>query len=105
VDLKALVALAIAVLLPALLIFLQPDATPAPDARYVIEVRDAEFDPPGLLVEPGAVVAWVWPERTRSPHTATAYHPAFERPLRIPATRARGTPATCAKPAAPLSSR
>ncbi len=83
-DIKALVALAIALLLPALLIFFQPDARPDSAERYVIEVRDAEFDPPGLFVEPGAVVAWVWPERTRTPHTTTAYHPVHDRPLRIP---------------------
>lgn len=39
------------------------------------------FDPVGLLVEPGTLIRWVLESGV---HTATAYHPANDRPLRIP---------------------
>ena len=39
------------------------------------------FDPTGLLVEPGTTIRWVLDSGV---HTATAYHPANDRPLRIP---------------------
>jgi plastocyanin len=41
------------------------------------------FDPVGLLVRPGGAVRWVNKDPGNA-HTATAFHPANERPLRIP---------------------
>jgi plastocyanin len=39
------------------------------------------FDPVGVLVEPGTTIRFVLRSEV---HTATAYHPANDRPLRIP---------------------
>jgi plastocyanin len=39
------------------------------------------FDPVGLFVAPGTIVRWTLDSGV---HTATAYHPANGRPLRIP---------------------
>jgi len=39
------------------------------------------FDPIGILVDPGTVIRWIVRQNV---HTATAYHPANDRPLRIP---------------------
>jgi plastocyanin len=41
------------------------------------------FDPIGLLIQPGHVVRWVNKDPGNA-HTSTAFHPANERPLRIP---------------------
>ena len=41
------------------------------------------FDPVGLRVRPGQTVRWTNLDKGNS-HTVTAYHPDFERPLRIP---------------------
>jgi plastocyanin len=64
---------------------------PAAPARSagVTEIRMASgargahvtFDPIGLLVERGTTIRWVLDSGV---HTATAYHPANDRPLRIP---------------------
>ena len=55
--------------------------------RYVIEVGDFFFDPPGLLVQPKETVEWVFREITVDGHTVTAYHPEnFRHELRIPET-------------------
>ena len=45
------------------------------------------FDPAGLRVRPGQTVRWTNRDKGNS-HTVTAYHPDFERPLRIPGTAA-----------------
>ncbi len=53
--------------------------------RYVIEVGDFFFDPPGLLVQSGDTIEWVFREITVDGHSVTAYHPAnFRHELRIP---------------------
>jgi plastocyanin len=39
------------------------------------------FDPVGVLVEPGATIRWLLEANV---HTATAYYPDNDRPLRIP---------------------
>jgi len=53
--------------------------------RYVIEVGDFFFDPPGLLVQSGDTIEWIFREITVDGHTVTAYHPAnFRHELRIP---------------------
>lgn len=55
--------------------------------RYVIEVWDFFFDPPGLLIQPKETVEWVFREITVDGHTVTAYHPQnFRHELRIPET-------------------
>jgi len=41
------------------------------------------FDPVGLHIQPGRTIRWINLDPGNS-HTATAYHPKFERPLRIP---------------------
>jgi plastocyanin len=41
------------------------------------------FDPIGLLIRPGGAVRWVNKDPGNA-HTSTAFHPANERPLRIP---------------------
>lgn len=59
-------------------------ATPEP---VIIEMRSSEdggrvgFDPIGILVEPATRIRWIVRE---SVHTATAYHPANGKSLRIP---------------------
>ncbi len=45
------------------------------------ERRAANFDPIGILVDPGTVIRWIVRQNV---HTATAYHPANGTPLRIP---------------------
>ncbi len=53
--------------------------------RYVIEVGDFFFDPPGLLVQSGEAIEWIFREITVDGHSVTAYHPAnFRHELRIP---------------------
>jgi plastocyanin len=53
--------------------------------RYVVEVRDFFFDPPGLLIQPKDTIVWVFREITVDGHTVTAYHPEnFRHELRIP---------------------
>ncbi|GBC76223.1 hypothetical protein HRbin07_00422 [bacterium HR07] len=53
--------------------------------RFVIEVRDFFFDPPGLLLHPKDSLTWVFREITVDGHTVTAYHPEnFRHELRIP---------------------
>lgn len=66
-------------------------ATPkgADDAKtgkfYVVEMYDFYFDPPGLLLQPGDRVAWIMLADTlKDGHSATAYHPANDKVLRIP---------------------
>ncbi|MCS7198069.1 MAG: plastocyanin/azurin family copper-binding protein [Candidatus Bipolaricaulota bacterium] len=52
---------------------------------FVIEIRDHYFDPPGLTVQPHDRVVWVLKENAQGDgHTVTAYHPSYDRPLRIP---------------------
>jgi plastocyanin len=53
------------------------------EIRMVSGARDAHvaFDPIGILVEPGTTIRFVLDSEV---HTATAYHPANDRPLRIP---------------------
>jgi plastocyanin len=52
--------------------------------HYVIESGDFYFDPPGLLIQPGDIVEWVFVEITVDGHTTTAYHPTFMKELRMP---------------------
>lgn len=55
--------------------------------QYVIEVGDFFFDPPGLLIQSGDAIEWVFREITVDGHTVTAYHPEnFRHELRIPET-------------------
>ena len=58
-------------------------AAALPEIRMVEARRGAHvtFDPVGLLVEPGTTIRWLLESGV---HTATAYHPANDRPLRIP---------------------
>jgi len=54
---------------------------------YVVELRDFFFDPPGLLLDRGDRVAFVLVEDVLGDgHSATAYHPDFDKTLRVPAT-------------------
>lgn len=63
-----------------------PPQPPELAARlFVVEIRDSYFDPPGLTIKPGDRVVWVLKEHAHGDgHTATAYHPSQDRPLRIP---------------------
>jgi len=52
---------------------------------YVVEMKDLFYDPLGLTINRGDTVIWVEPpELIQSRHTATAYHPDFDKKLRIP---------------------
>jgi plastocyanin len=63
------------------------DTVPREAKRYVIEVGDFFFDPPGLLIQLGDTIEWVFREITVDGHTVTAYHPEnFRHELRIPET-------------------
>ncbi len=57
-----------------------------PAEHYVVEIRDFSFDPPGLLIQPGDEIEWVWQEITVDGHSTTAYHPAYGKEQRIPQT-------------------
>ncbi len=57
---------------------------PAESKRYVVESGDFYFDPPGLLIQPGDTVEWVFVEITVDGHTTTAYHPTYKKELRMP---------------------
>jgi plastocyanin len=63
-----------------------PGAQPQPTAKlYVVEMYDFYFDPPGLYLQPGDRVIWVMLEdHLADGHSATAYHPQFDKELRIP---------------------
>ncbi len=52
--------------------------------RYVVESGDFYFEPPGLLIQPGDTVEWVFVEITVDGHTTTAYHPNYKKELRMP---------------------
>lgn len=52
--------------------------------HFVVEGGDFYFDPPGLLVQPGDTIEWVFVEITVDGHTSTAYHPANKKELRMP---------------------
>lgn len=52
---------------------------------YVVEMIDNFYDPIGLNINRGDTVIWVEPpELILSRHTATAYHPDYDKKLRIP---------------------
>lgn len=52
---------------------------------YVVELRDFFFDPPGLLLERGDRVVFVLAEDVLGDgHSATAFHPDFDKTLRVP---------------------
>ncbi len=52
---------------------------------YVVEMYDFYFDPSGLLLQPGDRVIWVMLEdHLKDGHSATAYHPMYDKELRIP---------------------
>lgn len=52
---------------------------------YVVELKDFFFDPIGLTLKRGDTVIWIEAkEQVKTPHTATAYHPDFDKVLRIP---------------------
>ena len=53
---------------------------------YVVELHDSYFDPPGLLLHRGDRVSWLMVSRDPDGHSATAYHPQFDKQLRIPET-------------------
>ena len=52
--------------------------------HFVVEGGDFYFDPPGLLVQPGDAIEWVFVEITVDGHTSTAYHPENKKELRMP---------------------
>lgn len=52
--------------------------------HFVVESGDFYFDPPGLLIQPGDTIEWVFVEITVDGHTSTAYHPANKKELRMP---------------------
>lgn len=59
-------------------------AQSAPQA-YVVEMKDFFYDPIGLYLKGGDTVIWLEArEQVKTRHTATAYHPAFDKKLRIP---------------------
>ncbi len=52
---------------------------------YVVEMYDFYFDPPGLFLQPGDHVIWLMLEdHLADGHSATAYHPQYDKELRIP---------------------
>lgn len=52
---------------------------------YVVELKDFFFDPLGLTLKRGDRVIWLELENVLGDgHTATAFHPDFDKPLRIP---------------------
>ena len=52
---------------------------------YVVEMKDFFYDPIGLYLRRGDTVVWLEArEQVKTRHTATAYHPAFDKKLRIP---------------------
>lgn len=52
---------------------------------YVVELKDFFFDPIGLTLKRADTVIWIEArEQVKTPHTATAYHPNFDKVLRIP---------------------
>lgn len=52
---------------------------------YVVEMKDFFYDPIGLYLKRGDTVTWLEArEQVKTRHTATAYHPAFDKKLRIP---------------------
>lgn len=62
----------------------QPVHEPAAK-QYVVETHDFFFDPPGLFLQPGDSVLWVLTENVmKDGHSATAYHPKYDKTLRIP---------------------
>jgi plastocyanin len=75
-----------------LLVILWAVATPSAEEKtdgtlYVVEMYDFYYDPPGLFLQPGDRVAWVMVEdHLADGHSATAYHPEFDKELRIPET-------------------
>jgi plastocyanin len=83
-----LIALVVTLIVSLVLTFayFTKDTVMQKDPRhYVIEVGDFFFDPPGLLVQSGDTIEWVFREITVDGHTVTAYHPAnFRHELRIP---------------------
>jgi plastocyanin len=67
---------------------LLPRAAPAGGAVEIAMRGNADgskvwFDPVGVLIRPGDAVRWVNKDPGNA-HTSTAFHPAKERPLRIP---------------------
>lgn len=73
-------------LLVVLLVATSPGANDEPDGKfYVVEMYDFYFDPPGLFVQPKDRVAWIMLEdHLAEGHSATAYHPDYDKELRIP---------------------
>ncbi len=60
-------------------------AQSVPTVQYVVQMRDFFFDPPGLFIQPGDDVLWVLSENVmKDGHSATAYHPKYDKTLRIP---------------------
>jgi plastocyanin len=60
------------------------DSAPA-SLQYVVEMRDFFFDPPGLFIQPGDSVLWILSENVmKDGHSATSYHPKYDKTLRIP---------------------
>lgn len=60
-------------------------SSPDPDAEVAM-ISDDEghyFDPELVWIEPGGTVTWT---NDSGAHTATAYHPDYEKPQRIPLT-------------------
>jgi plastocyanin len=52
---------------------------------YVVEFKDFFFDPIGLNIKQGDTVIWIDArEGSNTPHTATSYHPMFDKELRTP---------------------
>lgn len=52
---------------------------------YVVEMKDFFYDPIGLYLKRGDTVTWLEArEQVKTRHTATSYHPAFDKKLRIP---------------------
>gem|GEM_PF-1329701 len=87
--LRLLVGLAVALAALALLFRLGGTMSVEDRGRegtlYVVEMRDFYFDPAGLFLREGDRVLWVLVEdRLGDGHSATAYHPAHDKRLRVP---------------------
>lgn len=82
---RALLKLAGALVLSGRTVHLGRGREPEPPPDFVVELKDFFFDPPGLVLRRGQRVSWVLIEDVLGDgHTATAYHPAFDKVLRIP---------------------
>jgi len=63
----------------------QPQRSPTKPQTYVVEMKDFFFDPLGLVLHKGDRVVWLEVEDgLNDGHTATAFHPKFDKVLRIP---------------------